>query len=58
MVPIGNVSPLWVKRHTLPLPALIFFTEATKTNRSVVLKFGIIPGLFGPFYTFIEFLGI
>ena len=28
---------------------LDFFTEATKTNRSVVLIFGIIPGSFGLF---------
>ena len=55
MVPIGDVSPLWANRHTLPLLALIFFTEATKTNRSVVLKFGIILVSFGLFYTFIEF---
>ena len=34
---------------------LDFFIEATKTNRSVVLKFGIIPGLVGIFYTLIEF---
>ena len=37
---------------------LDFFIEATRTNRSVVLKFGIILGSFGLFYTFIEFLGI
>jgi hypothetical protein len=37
---------------------LDFFTEARKTNRNVVLKFGIIPGSFGLFYTLIEFLGI
>jgi hypothetical protein len=58
MLPIGDVSPLWAKRHTVSLPALIFFTDATKTNRSVVLKFGIIPSPFGLFYAFIEFLGI
>ena len=35
---------------------LDFFTEAINTNKSIVLKFGIIPGSFGLFYTLIEFL--
>ena len=35
---------------------LHFFLDATSTNRSVVLKFGIIQGLFGHFYTLTEFL--
>ena len=42
----------------LSSPALIFLHRQIRPNRSIVLNFGIIPGLFGHFYTLIEFLGI
>ena len=44
--------------RTLPSPALIFLHMQIRPNRSIVLNFGIIPGLFGLFYTLIEFLCI
>ena len=44
--------------RTLPSPALIFLHSQIRPNRSTVLNFGIIPGLFGLVYTLIEFLGI
>ena len=58
VVPMGNVSPLWTKWHSLPLLALNIFPEATWINRTIVLKFEIIQGLFGHFYTLTKFLGI
>ena len=37
---------------------LNFLHRQIRPNRSIVLNFGIIPGLFGLFYTLIEFLDI
>jgi hypothetical protein len=49
VVLIGNVSLLWMKRHSLPLLALNIFPEETCVDMSVVLKFGILQGAFGLF---------
>ena len=42
--------------HSLLPP--YFLHSQIRPNRSTVLNFGIIPGLFGLFYTLIEFLRI
>ena len=53
------VSPPCAKRHTYTaFSRLIFLRSQIRPNRSTVLKFGIILGLFRLFYTLIEFLGI
>ena len=44
--------------RTLRYPALILLHWQIRPNRRIVLKFGIIPGSYGLFYTLIEFLGI
>ena len=44
--------------RTLPSSALIFLRRQVRTNRSIVLNFGIILGSFGLFYTLIDFLEI
>src|SRR5215216_2181396 len=41
--------------RTQPSPTLIFLHMHIRTNRSILLNFGIISGSFGLFYTLIEF---
>ena len=40
------------------LPRKFFLYRQIRPNRSIMLNFEIIPGLFGLFYTLVEFLGI